>query len=205
MTLDEVSEAVHIIEGLEPKPGRPYFSDENHIIVPDVFVFKNEGEWVVLLNEDGLPKVRISPYYKRMMANDTQDGDTTRATHKPFTIWGVNYDHNEQSQLIEDYWHDDWHQVVEDFGEIKTLGANVVRIHLQLAKFMTAPGKADARNIEKLKQLLVLAEETGLIVDIGKWTFTTAAAQIKDWNARLNLDRMLKVNVNVSKRQLIHP
>ncbi|MCH8038748.1 MAG: RNA polymerase factor sigma-54 [Nitrospinae bacterium] len=79
VTLDEVSEAVHIIEGLEPKPGRPYFSDENHNIVPDVFVFKNEGEWVVLLNEDGVPKVRISPYYKRMMANENQDGGTTKA------------------------------------------------------------------------------------------------------------------------------
>ena len=47
--------------------------------MPDVFVFKNEGEWVVLLNEDGVPKVRISPYYKRMMANENQDGGTTKA------------------------------------------------------------------------------------------------------------------------------
>ncbi|RMH04366.1 MAG: RNA polymerase sigma-54 factor [Nitrospirae bacterium] len=78
VSLDEVCQAVHVIEGLEPKPGRPYFSEESQIIVPDVYVFKNEGEWVVMLNEDGLPRVRINPYYKRLMSHD-EDGGTTRA------------------------------------------------------------------------------------------------------------------------------
>ncbi|MDT7043824.1 RNA polymerase factor sigma-54 [Candidatus Nitronereus thalassa] len=77
VTLEEVYDAVHIIEGLEPKPGRPYFSDNNQIIIPDVFVFKDEGEWVVLLNEDGLPRVQISPYYKEMVSGS---GDTSEAT-----------------------------------------------------------------------------------------------------------------------------
>ena len=77
VSLEEVYDAVHIIEGLEPKPGRPYFSDNNQIIIPDVFVFKDEGEWVVLLNEDGLPRVQISPYYKQMMGGG---GDTPEST-----------------------------------------------------------------------------------------------------------------------------
>jgi len=77
--LEDVYEAVHIIEGLEPKPGRPYFVDNNQTIVPDVFVFKNEGEWVVLLNEDGLPRVRINPYYQQMMTStSTEGGEATR-------------------------------------------------------------------------------------------------------------------------------
>jgi len=76
--IEEVYEAVHIIEGLEPKPGRPYFSDHNQVIIPDVFVFKDEGEWVVLLNEDGLPRVRISPYYKRMMGGGGGDAESTK-------------------------------------------------------------------------------------------------------------------------------
>ncbi|MDA0737944.1 MAG: RNA polymerase factor sigma-54 [Nitrospirae bacterium] len=77
VSLEEVYDAVHIIEGLEPKPGRPYFSDTNQIIIPDVFVFKDEGEWVVLLNEDGVPRVQISPYYKQMMSGG---GDTPEST-----------------------------------------------------------------------------------------------------------------------------
>jgi len=72
-TVDAVVEAMHVIEGLEPKPGRPYFSANNFAIVPDVFVVKNEGEWTVLLNDDGLPRLRISPYYKQMMTGSLKD------------------------------------------------------------------------------------------------------------------------------------
>ncbi len=72
-TVDAVVEAMHVIEGLEPKPGRPYFSANNFAIVPDVFVVKNEGEWTVLLNDDGLPRLRISPYYKQMMGGSLKE------------------------------------------------------------------------------------------------------------------------------------
>ena len=78
VSLDEVYAAVHIIAGLEPKPGRPYFIDTNQIIIPDVFVFKDEGEWVVLLNEDGLPRVRISHYYKEMMGGGGDEAASTK-------------------------------------------------------------------------------------------------------------------------------
>jgi diguanylate cyclase (GGDEF)-like protein/PAS domain S-box-containing protein len=50
-----------------------------------------------------------------------------------------------------------------------------------------------------------IAEDTGLIIQIGQWVLSTAAAQIADWNQRLGQDRPLKVNVNVSKRQLLAP
>ncbi len=68
VSTDEVFKAVRVIEVLEPKPGRPFFSSQdNYVVVPDVFVFKNEGEWEVRLNEDGLPRLRIAPYYKKIM------------------------------------------------------------------------------------------------------------------------------------------
>jgi RNA polymerase sigma-54 factor len=72
-TVEAVVEAMHVIEGLEPKPGRPYFSANNFAIVPDVFVVKNEGEWTVLLNDDGMPRLRISPQYKQMMTGGLKD------------------------------------------------------------------------------------------------------------------------------------
>jgi RNA polymerase sigma-54 factor len=79
VTLQEVCEAIRVIEGLEPKPGRPYFTADNHVVVPDVFVMKSEGEWGVFLNEDGLPRLRISSYYKRLMGNRASNSDGTRA------------------------------------------------------------------------------------------------------------------------------
>ena len=78
-SLEEIVGAVHIIEGLEPKPGRPYSSDNNQIIVPDVFVFKDEGEWQVRLNDDGMPSVRINPCYTEMLGTNSGDGDSTKA------------------------------------------------------------------------------------------------------------------------------
>ena len=79
VTVEEVFQATKVIEGLEPKPGRPFTNTQNYVIVPDVFVVKNEGEWVVLLNDDGLPRMRISPYYKQMMASGEGGAAETKA------------------------------------------------------------------------------------------------------------------------------
>ena len=85
---------------------------------------------------------------------------------KRFFAWGVNYDHDNSSRLIEDYWHDEWSTIEEDFREIKALGANVVRIHLQVPKFIEAPDRINKENIKQLFRLVKLAERTGLYLDI---------------------------------------
>ncbi len=78
-SVEEIYEAVRVIESLEPKPGRPYGSDTNPMIVPDVFVRKDEGEWLVFLNEEGMPRVRVMPDYERMLDSQSGDGHTTKA------------------------------------------------------------------------------------------------------------------------------
>ena len=83
-----------------------------------------------------------------------------------FTVWGVNYDHNEAGALLEDYWLKDWPTVAEDFREIKALGANVVRIHLQTGRFMAAPDRLNDAALDQLGRLVKLAEDTGLYLDI---------------------------------------
>jgi RNA polymerase sigma-54 factor len=79
VTVEEVLQATKVIEALEPKPGRPFASTQNYAIVPDVFVVKNEGEWVVLLNDDGLPRLRISPYYKQLIVSGQGGVSETKA------------------------------------------------------------------------------------------------------------------------------
>jgi RNA polymerase sigma-54 factor len=78
ITQEAVFEAIRVIEAFEPKPGRPYFQAENYVIVPDVFVEKSEGEWVVLLNEEGLPRLRVNPYYKQLMATRKDNSEATK-------------------------------------------------------------------------------------------------------------------------------
>ena len=83
-----------------------------------------------------------------------------------FVVWGVNYDHDRSGRLIEDYWNEEWATVVEDFKEIKALGANVVRVHLQTAKFIKASYEPNGSALKQLARLVRLAEQTGLYLDI---------------------------------------
>ena len=82
-------------------------------------------------------------------------------------IWGFNYDHDDSGRLLEDYWRDEWATVADDFREMKALGANVVRVHLQLGRFMKAADRPDEENLaRRLSRLVRLAEETGLYLDV---------------------------------------
>lgn len=83
-----------------------------------------------------------------------------------FVVWGVNYDHDGPGRLIDEYWTSDWQTVVEDFQEIKALGANCVRIHLQIGKFMDSPDEPDVNALEQLARLVRLAEESELYLDV---------------------------------------
>lgn len=66
--LKDVLAAVKVIEGLEPKPGRN-FSPANPIyIVPDVYVIKSEGKYHIVLNDEGIPRLKISNYYRRLLS-----------------------------------------------------------------------------------------------------------------------------------------
>jgi hypothetical protein len=85
---------------------------------------------------------------------------------KPFVPWGFNYDHDPEGRLIEDYWEMEWDKVEAHFGQMKKLGANVVRIHLQLGKFMDGPEKPNGKALDRLGKLLGLAERQRLHLDL---------------------------------------
>jgi hypothetical protein len=84
----------------------------------------------------------------------------------PFTPWGFNQDRDYQHRLLEDYWSAEWATVEQDFREMKQLGANLVRIDLQFARFMDAPGKPNPANLARLEKLVQFAESLGLYLDI---------------------------------------
>jgi endo-1,4-beta-mannosidase len=83
-----------------------------------------------------------------------------------FTPLGFNYDHDEHFRLLEDYWHDEWEKVVADMTTMRDLGANVIRIHLQLAKFLRSPTESNERELEQLDRLIRLARSLGLYLDL---------------------------------------
>jgi len=58
-----------MIRDLEPRPGRSFSQEEPRYITPDIYVVRKGEEWVVALNEDGMPDLKISRYYQKIMRN----------------------------------------------------------------------------------------------------------------------------------------
>jgi RNA polymerase sigma-54 factor len=68
LDIDDVQDAMERIARLEPRPGRAYLSDNNQYILPEVFVQRVGGDFVVTTNNDQIPHLRISNTYKDLMA-----------------------------------------------------------------------------------------------------------------------------------------
>jgi RNA polymerase sigma-54 factor len=73
-----IQEAVESISSLEPKPGRTFGTEDPRYITPDVYIVKVDDEFLVVLNDDGLPRLRISPYYRTVLANRTGNAKDVR-------------------------------------------------------------------------------------------------------------------------------
>ena len=67
--IEEVLAAISIITNFEPKPGRLYNDDETIYVSPDIYVFKVGDDYEIVLNEDGMPKLKINNYYKEILSN----------------------------------------------------------------------------------------------------------------------------------------
>jgi len=73
--LEEIIDAARLICDFDPRPGRQYSSDDPHYITPDVYIHKVGDKYFVVPNDDGLPKLKISNFYKAAMGNSSQSKD----------------------------------------------------------------------------------------------------------------------------------
>jgi len=112
---------------------------------------------VVQANAQMMQSVRVSEDGTHFVLDET---------NQRFVVWGVNYDHNGSSELLDEYWVERWEEVTDDFAEMKAIGANCIRIHLQLGKFMSAADQPNQAALDQLAKLLQLAEQTRLYLDI---------------------------------------
>jgi RNA polymerase sigma-54 factor len=67
--VEEVYEAAKVIMEFDPRPGRQYTSEEPHYITPDVYIHKVGDRYFVVPNDDGLPKLKISSFYRSALSN----------------------------------------------------------------------------------------------------------------------------------------
>jgi hypothetical protein len=106
---------------------------------------------------DAMPWVQVSRDRK---------GFILEPSGRPFVPWGFNYDHDVKGRLLDDYWEAEWPTVEAHFAQMKKLGANVVRVHLQLGKFLDGPDRPNGKALDRLGRLLELAERLRLYLDL---------------------------------------
>jgi RNA polymerase sigma-54 factor len=111
--LEKVIEATRVILEFEPKPGRSFHTSDTQYITPDIYVYKVADEFVIVLNEDGMPKLRISPYYKNILAaaqggaGSGGDKDKNKLTKEYVqeklrsAVWLIRSIHNRQKTIYK--------------------------------------------------------------------------------------------------------
>ncbi len=82
----EVLTTMDLLRELEPKPGRPFGGTESIYVTPDVFLFKMGDEWIIDLNDDGLPKLRINGFYRELLKH----GSSMKAEDREFLKEKIN-------------------------------------------------------------------------------------------------------------------
>ncbi|MDB5038324.1 MAG: polymerase sigma54 factor [Bacteriovoracaceae bacterium] len=67
LEMDELGDTIRLLQKFEPRPARPFIEMDNPYITPDIYIHKINGEYVITLNEDGLPKLKISNLYRSIL------------------------------------------------------------------------------------------------------------------------------------------
>jgi RNA polymerase sigma-54 factor len=76
---EEIKAHIELIKHLDPKPGSRYSPTESQYVIPDVYIIRTDDGYKATLNEDGLPQLRISPVYRRLLDKGGETSDETRA------------------------------------------------------------------------------------------------------------------------------
>jgi RNA polymerase sigma-54 factor len=103
--VEEVSLAATVIGRLEPRPGRAFGGDEPVYIVPDIYVYKIGEEFHIVLNDDGLPRLRINGLYRDVLAKKDQgvSKDTKDYVHDKVrsALWLIKSIHQRQRTIYK--------------------------------------------------------------------------------------------------------
>jgi RNA polymerase sigma-54 factor len=87
---DEVLATVRLIRTLNPRPGTSVANEETNYVEPDVFVYKRDNRWVVELNPDAAPRLRVNPDYASLIRRADQSSDnTTLKNHLQEARWFI--------------------------------------------------------------------------------------------------------------------
>jgi len=102
ISLQDILDAAKIISGLDPKPGHMFAHDDVQYISPDIFVFKVGDDYVVTLNDEGLPMLRINPYYTEAKFKESDSGTEEYVSDKMrAAMWLIKSIHQRQRTIFK--------------------------------------------------------------------------------------------------------
>jgi len=106
VTIQEISAAADVIGGLEPRPGRGFGGEDPVYITPDIYVYKVGDDFHVLLNEDGLPKLKINSMYRDVLTggfSGADEKDTKNYVHDKVrsAMWLIKSIHQRQRTIYK--------------------------------------------------------------------------------------------------------
>src|SRR5882724_10100544 len=102
VSLDEVVAAVKLLSRLDPKPGRNYSGEEPQYITPDVYIHKVGDQYVTVLNDDGLSKLRISQHYRNALKNGASAQSKEYIQEKlRSAVWLIRSIHQRQRTIVK--------------------------------------------------------------------------------------------------------
>jgi len=104
LPVEDVLAAAKLISGLDPRPGSQYSQDEVHYIIPDIFVYKIGDDYVVMLNDEGLPNLRINSFYRSALSGavrlDNKAGEYIQEKMRG-ALWLIKSIHQRQRTIYK--------------------------------------------------------------------------------------------------------
>lgn len=104
VSMDDVIAAVNAIKVLEPRPGRQFSEDSPQYITPDIHVYKMDNEFVIVLNDDGMPKLRVNSFYKKSIRSKGKvSGEAEEYIHDKLrsAAWLIKSIHQRQKTIYK--------------------------------------------------------------------------------------------------------
>ncbi|MBU4564870.1 MAG: RNA polymerase factor sigma-54 [Desulfarculus sp.] len=100
--MDRVAQALDAIRCLDPRPGQGMNNEQAQYITPDIYVYKVDGEFVIMLNEDGLPKLRVNNFYRESLAlgGDAEAKEYVRGKLRS-ALWLIRSIHQRQRTIYK--------------------------------------------------------------------------------------------------------
>lgn len=104
--IERVTATARVLATLEPRPGREYHLAEPQYITPDIYIYKVGNEYIPVLNEDGMPKLRISNFYRKELARKKATGEKDEVQEYiqdklRGALWLIRSIHTRQSTIVK--------------------------------------------------------------------------------------------------------